>query len=702
MKRGRGRPPAKKSIDFQMEENSDTKRKQEGNEEWHEEPRPSEKQPKRAAAWSSIKEASKTSIIAPKKEKPKLRELAALAVTRIGADDVPPSRKLLDFMFHGADGNPLPIEASEVTEVFISSIIMPSDGLVNETDRGFRCDKFAKIQSWAISGYDEDIPVIWISTLGAKYRCLSPHRTYKKFFDHLLEKAWVCLKVQKTLRVSKEGILNMSLNELIARVICSLRGNACFAKRPADRDFVISLGEFIFEQLIKLDKESGNERVKLETVPALISLQEECKSQTECIKTDEGKDIKLAEDSNEKLARLMQDEEDRRNMRQQRTRQPAMIRNKFYFETDLPEIAAEYPSPGYYKARDNEMDEEFYNSETDDADELPRRILQSWALYDSYLRFVSIEKLPMKTWMDSDSPIFGSGCMIKDDGSCCCTNIDPGQDNVLPVFLSEVKEWAIEFSSMTILISIRTDAAWYRLGKPAKEYAPWYEPVLRVARLVERVIRLIKKQRRASRLTFSDATKQVTELEKDNPAYISSSIKSVEQYMVVHGQMILKLFDEYPEKMISQCPFVSGLRRKMEEKRQAKQTTRGKLKVHKEASKKQNAGMVPPESRREKLMQATTTTRLINRIWKDYYNRYFPEEPNEEDDYGLIEEEIEEKEILAEEDKASRRCSLTASTSNFRPRNWNLQLARTEKPKGKIFKSGLVRPVLFTGKQVIK
>ncbi|XP_029118242.1 DNA (cytosine-5)-methyltransferase 1B-like [Elaeis guineensis] len=79
----------------------------------------------------------------------------------------------------------------------------------------------------------------------------------------------------------------------------------------------------------------------------------------------------------------------------------------------------------------------------------------------------------------------------------------------------------------------------YRLEKPAKEYVAWYGPVLRVARLVEHVIKLIKKQSRASRLTFSDATKKVTELEKDNPAYISS-IKALEQYMVVHGQMKLK------------------------------------------------------------------------------------------------------------------------------------------------------------------
>ncbi|KAG1328200.1 hypothetical protein COCNU_01G021340 [Cocos nucifera] len=86
-------------------------------------------------------------------------------------------------------------------------------------------------------------------------------------------------------------------------------------------------------------------------------------------------------------------------------------------------------------------------------------------------------------------------------------------------------------------------------------------------------------------------------------------------------------------------PPKEGLRQKMEEKRQTKQIIRSKLAVHKKASMKQNAGMVPVVSRREKLMQATTT-RLINRIWKDYYNRYFPEQPKEGDDHGLIEEKI--------------------------------------------------------------
>lgn len=240
----------------------------------------------------------------------------------------------------------------------------------------------------------------------------------------------------------------------------------------------------------------------------------------------------------------------------------------------------------------------------------------------------------------------------------------------------------------------------YRLGKPTKQYAPWYEPVLRVARLVEHVIKLIKKQSRATRLTFSDATKKVAELEKDNPAYISSNIKAVERYMVVHGQMILKLFAEYPDKMISQCSFVSSLRQKMEEMHQTKQTIRNKVRVQKQANLKGNAGMVPVVSKREKLMQATTT-RLINRIWKDYHSRYFPEEPKEGDVHGLIEEELEEedeeKEILAEEDKAKKCCLLsTASNSSFSEIKWEGKAIRQKGSNKTLYNCALVHGVLIT------
>lgn len=85
----------------------------------------------------------------------------------------------------------------------------------------------------------------------------------------------------------------------------------------------------------------------------------------------------------------------------------------------------------------------------------------------------------------------------------------------------------------------------YRLGKHLKQYAPWYQPVLKTARLAISIITLLKEQTRVARLSFADVIKRVSEYEKDHPAYISSKVDEVERYVVVHGQIILQT--EFPQ-----------------------------------------------------------------------------------------------------------------------------------------------------------
>jgi DNA (cytosine-5)-methyltransferase 1 len=76
----------------------------------------------------------------------------------------------------------------------------------------------------------------------------------------------------------------------------------------------------------------------------------------------------------------------------------------------------------------------------------------------------------MKSDAENDIVIFGSGFMRDDDGSCCST-AEPTQlsssssksnqeDQGIPIYLSPIKEWAIEFGGSMICISIRTDIAW--------------------------------------------------------------------------------------------------------------------------------------------------------------------------------------------------------------------------------------------------
>ncbi|KAK4836239.1 hypothetical protein QYF36_020328 [Acer negundo] len=92
----------------------------------------------------------------------------------------------------------------------------------------------------------------------------------------------------------------------------------------------------------------------------------------------------------------------------------------------------------------------------------------------------------------------------------------------------------------------------YRLGKPSNQYAPWYEPVLKTVRLAVAKITLLKDQ------SFTDVIKRVSELSRNDPAYISSNPPTLERHVVVHGQIILQQFSEFPDETFRKCAFVTG------------------------------------------------------------------------------------------------------------------------------------------------
>ena len=81
-----------------------------------------------------------------------------------------------------------------------------------------------------------------------------------------------------------------------------------------------------------------------------------------------------------------------------------------------------------------------------------------------------------------------------------------------------------------------------------KQYAPWCDTVLKTARLAVSVIKLLKEQTRASKLSIADVTKRVAEFERGHHAFISKDATLVERYVVVHGQIILQQFTNYPDQ----------------------------------------------------------------------------------------------------------------------------------------------------------
>lgn len=284
-----------------------------------------------------------------------------------------------------------------------------------------------------------------------------------------------------------------------------------------------------------------------------------------------------------------------------------------------------------------------------DPEDLPRRMLHDWSLYNSNSRLVPLELLPMLGGTETDTAVFGSGVMTEDDGSDYCLDADSGggknsQDNELHeirIYLSAIKEWMIEFGENMLFISIRTDGAWYRLGKPYKKYLPWYKPILKTARLVIKIIVLLKEQSCASKLSFSDVIRKLASLDKTEPFFISPNLDAVESYVVIHGQIILQQFAEYPNECIQRSAFVTGLSIKMKQRHHTKLsfTKKGVIVKENNLNPRDNAW---PETISKQEMRATTT-KLINHIWSEYYSISTSDEIKEEN--GENGEKDEEEQV---------------------------------------------------------
>lgn len=630
------------------------------------------KMPKRAAACKDFKDklvrlSEKSATIEKKREQVVEEELEAIGLTA-GHDDPRPNRRLTDFIFHDVEGHPQPVEMLEVTDIFISGVILPlEESSGKEKEKGIRCNGFGRVESWAISGYEDGSPVIWVSTKIADYDCVKPASSYKNIYSLFDEKAHACIEVYEKLTKASGGDPNICLEDLLARVVRSMNERKSLRNKMSVKDFILSQGEFIHDQLVGLDESSKKSDLSLGELPALLALKEASIKNMGLMAGEMGSSnashtaLRIGGDKTNtdeadddlKLARLLQEKEIWKSSRQSKRQCTATPSNKYYIKINEDEIANDYPLPAYYKSAVDETDEYVIFEGSSDAnypDDLPRSMLHNWALYNSDSRLISLELLPMKPCADIDVTIYGSGSMTADDGTGYCldgeshgsSSSDVARDvEGLPIYLSAIKEWMIEFGSSMVFISIRTDMAWYRLGKPSKQYAAWYEPVLKTARLAISIITLLKEQSRVSRLSFTDIINRLSEFDKDHPAYISTNKLSVERYVVVHGQIILQQFAEFPDDTIKKSAFVSGLQVKMEERHHTKWLVKKKLVLKKELNTNPRAQLQSVVSK-QKAMPATTT-RLINQIWGEYYSNYSPEDAKEKDASEVKDEEIEDE-----------------------------------------------------------
>lgn len=195
-------------------------------------------------------------------------------------------------------------------------------------------------------------------------------------------------------------------------------------------------------------------------------------------------------------------------------------------------------------------------------------------------------------------------------------------------------------------------------------------PVLKTARVAISIITLLKEQSRVSKLSFADIIKKVAEFDKTHIAHVSSNVAAVERYIVVHGQIILQLFAEYPDKKIKNCSFVTGLMKKMEERHHTKWLMKKKKILQKGLPNlNPRAGMGPSLPKR-KAMQATTT-KLINRIWGEYYSNYLPEDVKEGACLEAKEEdETDEQDDNEEDDTEETVVPVEVQETSPKPKLW--------------------------------
>ncbi|XP_010442374.1 PREDICTED: DNA (cytosine-5)-methyltransferase 1-like [Camelina sativa] len=635
------------------------------------------RRPRRAAACTNFKEKSvrldeKSATVEVKRQQTVDEEIVALMLTTLEGGDIEPrpTRRLNDFVLFDSDGVSQPVEMLEINDIFVSGAILPLDVCSDkEKEKGVRCPSFGRVEHWSISDYEDGSPVIWISTELADYDCRKPAARYKKVYDYFFEKARASVAVYKKLSKSSGGDPDTSLDELLAAVARSMIGSKYFSSGAAIQDFVISQGEFIYNQLAGLDETANKHETSYAEIPVLVALRDESnmvdkafqmegKPSNGVLRIDgvsevsetnglTSKQLVDGVDEDRRYAKLLQDEEYRKSMqrRPRKNSSSASASNMFYIKINEDEIASEYPLPSYYKSTKEETDElllydAWYELHVDD---LPRRMLHNWALYDSDLRMISLELLPMEQCDDIDVTIFGSG-VVTDDMGLWFSPEDPDSGSQshdpdgMSIFLSQIKGWMIEYGpDGYISIYIRTDMAWYRLGKPSKQYALWYKPVLKTATVGIHIITLLHHESRFGKLSLADVIKRLSGFPMNDKAYISSDLVAVERYLIVHGQIFIQMFAKYPNNDLKRCAFVVGLANKLEDRHHSKWIIKTKKILQKKENLNPRAGMAPVVSKR-KSMQATTT-RLVSRIWGEFYSNYSPEDSLQA--IGAANEEVE-------------------------------------------------------------
>ncbi|CAD7705413.1 unnamed protein product [Ostreobium quekettii] len=438
-------------------------------------------------------------------------------------------------------------------------------------------------------------------------------------------------------------------------------------------------GRFILKQLRKMTEQAAKSSMQFEETPFAMVLEQEVESQQlSCIPGDlrigdDGGSSKVAAriqfasteqqqlEADEDLARRLQAKEEARSCQG-----PRRGAKQTYIKINEEEIADDYPFPAQYEKEREEMDELLMADEgllSLAPEELPKRILSDFAVYNSEGFFSSLELLPMWGGVDPDVELYASGTVTEDQGdwegmaidcpeaaggscsgpaagsssyhaagssscpagsssaACAGSSVQNGgveDQGGMRVFVSQIREWIAECTCDMLFISIRTDVAWYRLKSPLPAYTPWFNVVLKCARLAVKTIGMLTEETRLSRLSFNDVIKRLSEQHPEDETFISSKVQLVERFVVVHGQIILNQFSLYPKPQVQRCAFVQGLKELMEMRRHSKLYMPKKKTPVRRSIVNRNPMKDRTANARRKTLPAVAT-QLVKNIWQNYF-----------------------------------------------------------------------------------
>lgn len=601
-----------------------------------------------------------SSYVQIKEEAAAANEAEALEAT--GHDHGPGCRRrLLDFDVHDKQGTQQPLDSGDLKSrpLFLTGAVYPGDGKIAK-EKGRRVKKLGPVTGWSIK-FASQSPEVCVTTAEAMYSLGKAATAYRAIFEHLSEAVAVTLHCYMALAPSVGGNPQASLSEVVAKLARAKVGKSYATPREA----LLLNAKFVTAQLSGLDGTAAAGSTKFSELPFLASLIQEGRALAQQVRggreggpmtirepgsdgaggaapaqnggAEDGEHMETDEDFARQLQAKLDAEEARRGQNRGGRRPPTALP---YIKVHESEIADDYPMPSQYTAEEDEADElVLFGDEEDfglDPEHLPRRQLSDFSIYNAEGFHASLELLPMWSGVDPDVELFASGRVLDDDGewsggqtlgeagddaggsgaggSGAAADAAP-EEGGMRVFLSQIREWVVDFSADMLFISLRTDVAWYRLSKPAGKYNGWFATVLKTARLAVHILKMLSEETRASRLSFNDIIKRLAQQPEDSPTHISKKVPEVERFVVVHGQIILNQFKHFPNKAVKSSAFPAALRTALEMRRHLKlyaSTNRSVTRVNRNPMKDRSG------PNRLKPMPATATA-MVKAIWASYF-----------------------------------------------------------------------------------